>query len=114
MTREDHRWDLGIWISSGFDEPGARRERGRIFRQALRQRSAGTLEWMRRLHHSHIPEAGPYSICMHRADAATVSYTEVLVSARRGRMRYQAGAPCERAASRASFSEAEIGRRPPR
>ena len=31
---------------------------------------------------------------MHRANAATVSYTEVTVSSRQATMRYHAGAPC--------------------
>jgi len=31
---------------------------------------------------------------MHRDDAATVSYTEVVVSRRITRMRYQSGSPC--------------------
>src|SRR5438552_1368403 len=36
---------------------------------------------------------GQFSICMHRRDAATVSYTEVAVPKRRATMRYKSG-PC--------------------
>jgi hypothetical protein len=46
----------------------------------------------------HVPETGPFSTCMHRADAATVSYTEVVVSSRQAMMRHHAGAPCENTA----------------
>ena len=53
----------------------------------------GRLDWLRRLHRSHSPQRGPFSICMHRRDAATVSYTEVAVSKRRATMRYKSG-PC--------------------
>ncbi len=94
LERREHPWRTQTWISSGFDEPGAVRTRGKVFREAGRQRSAGSIDWLRRLHRTHRPEAGPYSTCMHREDAATVSYTEVIVSRREARMRYAPGAPC--------------------
>lgn len=95
LVRKDLRWQTQQWISSGFDEPTAHRVRGKTFRRATQQHSAGSLDWLRRLHRSHSPKAGPFSTCMHRADAATVSYTEVCVSLGQARMRYHAGAPCE-------------------
>lgn len=94
LVRKNHRWKTQQWISSGFDEPAAHRVRGRTFRLAQKQKSAGTLDWLRRLHRSHAPAAGPCSMCMHRADAATVSYTEISVSAPVAAMWYHAGAPC--------------------
>jgi hypothetical protein len=90
-----HRWETRNWISSGFDEPGAQQSRTRAFAASLRQRSAGDLAWLRRLHRSHEPARGPYSICMHRDDAATVSYSEVIVSSREAKMRYHPGTPCQ-------------------
>jgi len=90
-----HRWKSQQWISSGFDEPTAQRARSKTFQQARRQRSAGSLDWLRRLHRSHAPQSGPFSTCMHRADAATVSYTEVAVSLRQSTMLYHAGTPCQ-------------------
>jgi len=89
-----HGWETNTWISSRFDEPGAQQSRGETFADALRQRSAGHLDWLRRLHRSHKPAWGPYSTCMHRDDAATVSYTEVIVSSQQAKMHYHAGAPC--------------------
>ncbi len=50
---------------------------------------------LRELHRSHLPERGPGSICMHRSDAHTVSYTEVEAGPRQVTMRYQTGAPCQ-------------------
>ena len=94
LVRLNHRWKSQQWISSGFDEPTAQRVRGKTFQQAGWQHSAGSLDWLRRLHRSHSPHASPFSTCMHRADAATVSYTEVTVSSRQAAMRYHAGAPC--------------------
>jgi len=101
LVRKRHRWKSQQWISSGFDEPAAQRVRGRTFRQAQKQESAGTLDWLRRLHRSHVPETGPLSTCMHRVDAATVSYTEISVSAPVAALRYHAGAPCQH--SKCSF-----------
>ena len=94
LERVDHSWRTGIWISSGFDEPGAQQTRGKAFGEAMRQASAGSVDWLRRLHRSHGPERGPYSTCMHRADAATVSYTEIAVRSGVATMRYLSGAPC--------------------
>ena len=94
LVREKHRWETQQWISSGFDEPKAQRMRSKTFQQATRQYSAGSLDWLRRLHRSHTPQVGPFSTCMHRADATTVSFTEVAVSSRQIVMRYHAGAPC--------------------
>ena len=98
LVRKNHRWKSQQWISSGFDEPTAQRVRGKTFQQAQRQRSAGSLDWLRRLHRSHSPQSGPFSTCMHRADAATVSYTEVTVSSCEAVMRYHANAPCKTSA----------------
>lgn len=98
LVRKNHPWKTKQWISSGFDEPAAQRIRGKTFQQTLRQSSAGSLDWLRRLHRSHSPQTGPFSTCMHRADAATVSYTEVSVSPRKSVMRHQSGAPCHHSA----------------
>jgi hypothetical protein len=53
---------------------------------------------------------------MHRADAATVSFTEIAVSSRGAVMRYHAGAPCQRCecsflALNHRFSVPHLGRR---
>ena len=95
LVRKNHRWETRQWISSGFAEITAQRERSKTFQKAQRQKSAGTLDWLRRLHRSHSPRTGPFSTCMHRADAVTVSYTEVTFSPRKASMRYSAGPPCQ-------------------
>jgi hypothetical protein len=46
------------------------------------------------LHATHLPEPGPFSICMHEAVAETVSYTEVVLRDEQITMRYQPGPPC--------------------
>lgn len=94
LERLHHRWRTSTWISSGFDEPGARQARGKAFAKALRQTTSGSTDWLRRLHRSHGPERGAYSHCMHREDASTVSYTEVRVGRHEATMRYIPGTPC--------------------
>lgn len=89
-----HPWRAQQWISSGYDEPRAQRLRSAAFRAARRQASFGSAGWLRRLHRSHAPRPGPYSTCMHRADAVTVSYTEIAVQGSRGAMVYHDGPPC--------------------
>lgn len=99
-----HEWKAHQWASSGFDEPQAQRSRGGTFRAACSRHEAGTSRWLRTLHRSHNPECGPFSTCMHREDAMTVSYTEVSVSASEIKMRYHDGCPCtQRGLSRASL-----------
>jgi len=90
-----HPWKRRQWISSGFDEPKAQRLRGNTFRRAQVQLRRDSIDWIRRLHRSHHPGSGPFSTCMHRIDAATVSYTEITLSFRRAIMRYHHGAPCQ-------------------
>jgi hypothetical protein len=99
LVHKKASWRTQQWISSGFDETVAQRVRGGTFRQALRQTPMGRLSWLRKLHSSHAPQIGPFSTCMHRPDAATVSYTEIRVSPRAATMRYQEGTPCAPSAS---------------
>jgi hypothetical protein len=109
LTTVSHPWKTASWASSGHDEAGAQTTRGRTFDEALRQKSAGSLAWLRRLHRCHQPARGPYSICMHREDAATVSYTEIIVSSEKTVIRYRAGAPCDNA----RFKTQRLGRHQP-
>ncbi len=121
LAIRNHEWLRQHWFSSGFDEPRAEVERAKVCASFVAgggdpgkgetsQRRAGTgvnaagysVKWLRQLHRSHAPKRGPFSICMHRPDAATVSYTEVSISASRATMRYKAGPCCsnERTISR--------------
>ena len=94
LRSSPHPWRLNQWISSGFNEPAAQIERTNTLQQMQRQKTAGSLAWLRRLHASHRPEPGPFSICMHRRDAATVSYTEIAVFRRLSRIAYLPGSRC--------------------
>ena len=94
LGEQPHVWEPRHWFSSGFDEPAAQHERGQVCRAAWQQPRAGSLPWLRRLHASHRPARGPFSMCMHRRDAATVSYTEVVVTRHEATLRYHDGPLC--------------------
>jgi len=107
LTPRRHEWERKHWFSSGFDEITAELERSCICDAAHEEKSRDSLASLRLLHRSHAPERGPFSICMHRADAVTVSYTEVVVSTECVVMRYKNDAPC----SSNSVSESSLARR---
>src|SRR5438105_4278364 len=65
-------WQPQHWFSSGFDERRAELTRRRVCSSDQDGHAASSLMWLRRLHRSHAPARGPFSICMHRVDAATV------------------------------------------
>ena len=94
LTRRDHDWQRQHWFSSGFDELRAEIERSRTCASANSDNTNHTLKRLRNLHRSHAPKRGPFSICMHRTDAATVSYTEISVTEKSAFMRYASGPPC--------------------
>ncbi|HTH50036.1 MAG TPA: NRDE family protein [Candidatus Limnocylindria bacterium] len=94
LAEVPHHWSPGQWLSSGYDEPTAQHIRGATFETLRMEADAGSLPWLRRLHSSHGPERGPFSTCMHRADAATVSYTEIEIERDTRIMRHGTGSPC--------------------
>ena len=63
-------------------------------RRIVEGNGADRLERHRAYHRSHHPERGPYSPCMHRPDAKTVSYSEVTVSDEQVCFRYRPLSPC--------------------
>jgi Transport and Golgi organisation 2 len=87
-------WRRRHWFSSGLDEALANRKRRKVVKAKARTASADTPDWLRRLHRSHAPAEGAYSICMHRDGAETVSYTEIAATSRMAKMTYAPGAPC--------------------
>jgi len=94
LLPQKKRWTANHWFSSGLDESAAQAKRGEVCRQEWKKPNAGDLQWLRELHKSHLPEPGAFSICMHRKEAATVSYTEIVVADRLGVMRYHPGPLC--------------------
>ncbi len=93
-----HGWRANHWFSSGISDLKATQSRGSLVEAAWTEPGAGSPEWLRRTHRSHLPAPGAFSICVHRDDAATVSYTEIEVAASEVQMRYQPGSPCAESA----------------
>ena len=94
-TQPDARLPL---VSSSLDGVGVNRVRGRIY-QPLRGHA--TLIGLRAFHASHdngTRAGGPsaYSVCMHRADAQTVSFTEINITSGEVELHYQPGPPCQK------------------
>ena len=98
--------DTGLVLtSSGFDQEKATRDRGALFTRWLESHPADssdpdypdhpTLEAFEDIHASHIPEKGPLSICMHRPEAGTVSFTRVDVRPGAVTVHYTPGPPGE-------------------
>ncbi len=95
LTRISCAWEPRLWASSSADEAAAQRARQAVFQRALTREGAGSLEWLRALHRTHLPEKGALSICMHRKEAATVSYTETEINGERIQTRYFDGPLCK-------------------
>ena len=80
----------GPLVSSSFKLVEVSDRRRSVFLE-MRPRTPGELECF---HRSHLPEAGPHSVCMHREDAHTVSLSRVVVSRDRVAFYYAPGQPC--------------------
>ena len=79
-------------FSSSFHAQSVRARRQRYYSSMIVEPTPAAL---RQFHASHGDGAGPYSPCMHRADARTVSFTEVAVDAGEVLLAYTPGAPCD-------------------
>ena len=78
--------------SSSYDPDGIQ-----AFRRGGYQQLVGSdpdRETLLAYHRSHHPERGPYSPCMHRANASTVSFTWIRVTPEDVTMAYADGPPC--------------------
>ena len=84
-----------VRTSSGSDQAGVERSRGTLFRAAREGPEGLTEKVLTALHRSHLPQRGPLSICMHRDEAVTVSFSLITVSGGQVLFRYVAGSPCE-------------------
>jgi hypothetical protein len=95
IRRSAFPWTRKHWFSSSLSDVQAEEYRCAACTVAASVRDPEGPDWLRDLHQSHRPVSGPYSICVHRPEAVTVSYTDVLVNSRLISMRYVAGSPFE-------------------
>jgi hypothetical protein len=89
-----HPWESQHWFSSGLSDEQALRLRGATCHTAWSEPGAGSSEWLRRLHASHAGGPGAFSVCVHRDDVRTLSYTEICCSSSKIDFEHFIGSPC--------------------
>lgn len=94
LQRLTFPWLPRHWFSSGLSDAKAEAGRSEICRLAWDSSQAGTLTWLRELHRSHGAAPGPFSMCVHRPEAASVSYSEIAYEPPELSFRYVEGPPC--------------------
>ncbi|GAB3487363.1 NRDE family protein [Marinomonas epiphytica] len=70
------------------------------YRQQVYQKCEKNTEAHLAFHRQHHPSQSHLSVCMHRQDAQTVSFTNIKVTQNQQEMIYVAGAPCENLSSK--------------
>jgi hypothetical protein len=94
LTFQTRGWHSLHWFSSSLSDRQAESLRGAACLDAQHEPDAGSALWLRRLHASHTGGPGPFSLCVHRDDVKTLSYTEVVVTPGQIRMGHFRGSPC--------------------
>ncbi len=89
-----HEWKSRHWFSSSLSDKQAESLRGAACRAAQDESDAGSVPWLRRLHASHGGGPGPFSLCVHREDVKTLSYSEVMVTPGQVQIGHFRGSPC--------------------
>ena len=81
-------------ISSSYDRTNVMATRRKLLQQRAAQSTGVTSSLLYDFHRSHDPAPGAYSVCMHREDAATVSFSHIKVTEQMIEFSYQPGSPC--------------------
>jgi hypothetical protein len=94
LKETTHPWECAHWFSSSLSDENAARERGGTCRQAMAEADAGSSAWLRRLHGSHVG-GHAFSLCVHRENVSTVSYSEIQIDEDSLQFQYFSGSPCK-------------------
>jgi len=89
-----HPWESRHWFSSGLSDEQALQLRGATCSASWNEPDAGSSAWLQRLHASHADGSGAFSVCVHRNDVQTLSYTEICCSSSRIAIEHFIGSPC--------------------
>jgi hypothetical protein len=81
-------------VSSSYDVVACRQTRGDAFRSFGLEEGCDNFQSLLRYHASHEPEKGPLSVCVHRPDVETVSFTGIQLRHDGASMVYTDGSPC--------------------
>lgn len=83
--------------SSSFDSGNVVNHRQQEFRRLRATRQYLDSTFFESYHASHSEKGGAYSVCMHRDDAQTVSFSRIRVTSKQIEFVYQPDAPCRKA-----------------
>jgi hypothetical protein len=86
---------LGLLCSSGLGDERATLERGATWRRYQLDRAPWEPACHREFHRDHSPEPSAWSVCVHRPEAASVSFTEIEIGPEEAELRYHDAPPCE-------------------
>lgn len=89
-----HAWQPRHWFSSGLSDQQAEQLRGATCREAWGQPDAGSEAWLRTLHASHADGPVAFTMCVHREEVQTLSYTEIHCAPAKIEMKHFFGNPC--------------------
>ena len=95
LSAAPYAWGRHHWFSSSWSDDLAAVQRGMACERAWQRGSSDPRTWLRELHASHEPAPGAFSVCVHREDAASVSYTELHWGREGLEMCYLSGNPCQ-------------------
>jgi hypothetical protein len=87
-------WRLHYGFSSGLGDQRVAVERRQACAEAQKEQDAGSVLWLRRLHAGHRNGPGAFSLCVHRPEVETLSYSEIEHGPGLVRMAYFLGSPC--------------------
>ena len=91
------------YTSSGVEFPQVSQARQETFKRHFKDRPK-CIDQLKAYHASHIPEKSKWSVCMHREDASTVSFSHLSITPMTSTFNYTAGSPCKLDASQSSLS----------
>lgn len=89
----DAGWRMPV-TSSSFQTAEVEAARRALFQDQIGSRSPITRRALELYHADHGPAASAHSVCMHRLDAQTVSFSRVAVSSNQVRLDYSPDSPC--------------------
>lgn len=95
LDRESVDAGLGLLCSSGLGDARATASRSATWEAFRAERSPWRLDDHRDFHRDHSPERSAWSVCVHRPEAKSVSFTEIELAGDRVRLAYRDGSPCE-------------------
>lgn len=93
IIHPDAETDLPL-VSSSLKDPEVGRLRKEHFHILFGGTVPASVRLLHEYHRSHCPGRGPYSVCMHREDAATVSLSVVTVTRGLIEFSYHGNSPC--------------------